>query len=910
MKKYIKTYIFLIILCTIAFNGWSQSDSIRNNGELIPQSKVKIAYGEQEKNNISSSISTVKGEELLKGSISNFGNTLFGKFPGLYVSQGSGEPGNDSPTLRLRGASAAPMVIIDGFERDMTYISPEEIEEVSVLKDASAVALYGMKGANGVILITSKRGKVQKGKIEVSLQSGIQTPVNTMEVLNATKYMNLYNRAALNDGLSAKYSESDILAAGSSPLYPNVNWQDLVIKDFTNISKANVSFIGGTNFIKYFVGVGGLYNDGIYKPTNPDFNANANLSRLNIRSNIDINVSKSSTFSMDLAGSINRNLLPADKSSKLWTSILTLPPNEFNSVNPDGSYGGSSLHYDNPLAMLEMSGRNITMNHFLNASFRFNQKLDLITEGLSASIGYIVDNGAENADGKWRYFRIKQIANKIGENYGYDSFREDGSYTIWNNANSARNTTFESDITYNMPEKNGNKLDVFVRFQRDQAYRTNSDLFPYLTNNIGGRIHYAKDNTYLLEVAASYFGSDQYADGNQYGFFPSASVGWVFTNEAFANDSKLFTYGKLKASYGITGNNRYENGRYPFAQYYENGGNFPLGTDWAWFYGISPAMLANEDIGWEISKKMNIGVELELVDKLTVEADYYINKSTDVLYIDYTNPSISGANLPYENIGKLTDSGVDVKLGYNSGSGEFEWFTDLVFSYYKNTVDEMGESLHSGGLEHLNKTGNPVNAIFGYQTDGYFESESDISSSPKQTFGTPRVGDLKYVDQNNDNIIDSRDKTVIGNSKANIDLGLRLGFKYKNFDAEAMIQGQFNHDINLDGNTMAQPFISGNAANEIVEEDGFPALTLSNMNNYQNSTYWVRNGDFLKLRNLELGYTLSEGALSSLNMKNVRFFVRGVNVLTVSKWKFTDPEYTAIGYPPMKSYLLGVNINF
>ena len=910
MKNNIKIFIIPVILCVLTFNGWSQPDTIQINKEDILKNKVHIAYGKQNKQRVSSAISAVSGQELLKGAVSNFGNTLFGKLPGLFVVQGSGEPGNDSPSLRMRGATQAPLIIIDGFERNMTYIAPEEIETVSALKDASALSLYGMKGANGAIVITTKRGKIQKGQITLSLQSGVQKPESTMEVLGSAQYMNYYNQAAINDGLPEKYSAADIAAAGSSPRYPDVNWKDIVLKELTHISKANIGFLGGSELVRYFVNFGFLYNNGIYKPKNPDFNANPNLMRMNIRSNVDINITKNTLFSIDLAGSVNKNVYPADHAGRIWTSLLLYPPNAMNPVNPDGSYGGSSLFLNNPLGMLEMSGRNTGLNHFLNAGFRLRQKFDFIAEGLSASFGYIIDNGASNADGNWRYFRVKEIAQGTGEDYNYYSYRENTQYNQWSNANSSRLTTFDADINYNVPQFAGNKLDVLLRFQSDRQYRTNTDLFPYLTNNFGARVQYAKNDKYLLELAASYFGSDQYAKGNQYGFFPSASAGWVFSNENFAIDNKVFSYGKLRTSYGITGFNRYVNGRYPYTQFYENGGNFPLGTDWTWFFGIRPDMLANPDIKWEVSKKFNVGLDLELFEKITVEADYYNNKRSDVLYIDYQRPSVAGARIPYENIGKLTDTGFDMKIGYASQNNDFNWYADFVFSYYDNTINQMGESVNTGELENLNRTGNSVTAIYGYEIVGYFESESDIQASAQQTFGTPRIGDLKYKDQNNDNIIDSRDMTVIGNSLANIDLGLRLGVIWKNLDAEAFLQGQFNHDINLAGNALARPFIQGNAVNEIVKEDGFPTLTLSNMNNYQSSSYWIRNGNFLKLRNIEVGYSLPENTLSRLNVEKVRFFVRAVNPLTLSNWKYTDPEYTSIGYPPMKSYLLGVNVNF
>ncbi len=910
MKKNIKIFMFSVVLSALTCSGWSQTDTIPANSEELYKDKTDIAYGKQDKQTISSAISTVSGDDLVKGAVSNFGNTLFGKLPGLFVYQGSGEPGSDSPSLRIRGAYRAPLVIIDGFERDMTNIAPEEVESVSVLKDAAATAIYGMKGANGAILIITKRGRIQKGTIKVSLQSGVQTPQATMGVLGASDYMSYYNQAALNDGLPEKYSAADIAAAGSSPRYPDVDWQDLILKDYTNISKANVEFLGGSEFVRYFVNFGFLYNNGIYKPENPDFNANANVMRMNIRSNIDVSITKSTLFSLDLAGSINRNVNPSFNSSLIWTSLLVLPPNAMNAINPDGSYGGSSLLLNNPLGMLETGGRNTAMDQFLNAGFRLKQDLDAITKGLSVSMGYVLDNGAVNSDGNWRYFQVKQIAPGTGEDYEYYSYRENTQYNQWSNASSTRYASFDADIRYNMPESNGNKLDVLVRAQSDKEYQSNSDLSPYLTNNYGARIQYSKDDKYLLELVASYFGSDQYADGDKYGFFPSASAGWVFSNEDFVHENKTLTYGKLRASYGITGYNRYVNGRYPFVQFYQSGGSFPLGTNWTWFSGIEPDMLANENISWEIAKKINLGIDLELFEKVSFEADYFNTKRSDVLYIDYTHPSVSGATLPYENIGKMTETGFDFKIGYASQNDGFNWYADLMFSYYNNTIDEMGEALNTGEMEYLNQTGNSVTAIYGLESIGYFESDADIQSSPEQTFGTPRVGDLKYADQNNDHIIDSRDRVVIGDWRANIDLGVKLGFTWKNFDAEAFLQGQFNKDINLSGNAMAQPFIYGNAVNEIVAEDGFPTLTLSNMNNYQTSSYWIRKGDFIKLRNFELGYTLPETSLTRLKMEKARVFVRAVNALTLSNWDYTDPEYTSIGYPPMKSYLLGVNLNF
>ena len=908
MKKNKTPITFLIILFAFVCDGWTQSDTVVVDENA--KQKINIAYGTQDTVNVSSAISSIKGDELVRSSVTNFGSTLYGKLPGLFLTQGGGEPGYDSPVLRIRGAGAAPLVIIDGFERDMTYITPEEIESVAVLKDASALALYGMKGANGAILITTRRGSVKNGDLYFSVQSGVQTPVNTVDILSAADYMTLYNKAAVNDGLQPEYSAQDIASAGSSPRYPDVNWKQEVLRNFTNISRAVLAADGGSEFIRYFLNVGFLYNDGMYKPENPDMNSNANLSRLNIRSNVDLRITKSTRFAMDLAGSMNSSAYPAYSAGEIWNAIFTLPPNAFNVKNPDGSYGGTSLLLNNPVAMLETSGRNSSIDHFLNASFKLHQDFDFITPGISASLNYVIDNGANNSDGNWRYFQVRQIAPGAGDEYEYYTYREPTQYNTWSSARSTRSNLFSADICYDMPVTGSSELNVLIRYQGDNQYLSSSDLTPYLVNNYGARIQYAFDKRYMVELAASYYGSDHFAEGNRYGFFPAASAAWVLSNEEFLDGNTLVTFAKLRASYGINGYNRYENGRYPFTQFYMSGGGFPLGTGWDWYSGIQPGMLANPDYSWEFSKKLNAGFELAFMENISLVFDYYMDKRSNVLYVDYTRPSISGAMLPFENIGKLTNTGFDLRATYRSKRKNVQWFADLVGSYFHNTIDEMGEALHTGELSHLNRTGHSVSSVFGYKTAGTFESQDDINSSPVQSFGTPRVGDLKYRDLNDDGFIDSRDMTIIADNAASIDLGLRLGFSYRGLDVEAMLHGKLNRDIVLDWNKLAQPFMSGNAVTEIAREDGFPPLTLSNLNNYQVSTYWVRKGDFLKVRNLELGYTLPGNVAERMKMNRVRLFVRGVNLLSLSQWKYSDPEFTVIGYPPLKTYMCGLNFDF
>lgn len=902
MNKNKLFYISLLLANIFMYNGLAQSDSLNTEAK---DKKIEMAYRSQDPSQITSAVATVSGSELAKSSATNLGNTLYGKLPGLFVIQGTGEPGYDNPWLRVRGSNSDPLIIVDGFERDLSFISPEEIESVSLLKDASAVTLYGMRGANGVLVITTKRGTNQKTKISFTGQTGIQQPTRTINVLGAKDFMTKYNEAAINDGLNAEYTQADIDAAGTSPRYPDVNWKNEVLRKFTTVSKANLGVQGGSEFIKYFVNFGYLFNNGLYKPENPDMKSNANTNRLSIRSNFDVKVTKTTTFSMDLSGSLLNRDFPASNSTDIWNSIYNLPPNAFNIKNPDGNYGGSSLYLmKNPVGILETYGNNNSVDQFLNAGFRIRQNLDVFLKGLGANVGYVIDNGTSNSEGNYRYFKVSQIAPGTDDNYSYFFYGDNSKYYFWSNAASRRFSTWDAALTYDLPASDKHQLNIIARVQQDQQWKANSDLNPYLAQNAGASLHYGYNSKYLIDLSASYYGSDQYSKVDRYGFFPSGSIGWTFSNESFLKDNKVLTYGKLRASYGISAINPFKNGRYAFIQYYENGGSFPLGTDWSVKTGEKPDMLANPNIKWETSEMLNVGLELKFLNVFSINSDFYVDKRSDVLYIDYTRPSVSGADLPYENIGKITNTGFDAKLSYTKDKGAFKWNADLVFSYYKNTVDEMGESMNST-LPYLNRTGDPLNTIYGYEVIGTFQSDADVLASPVQTFGPTKTGDLKYKDLNNDNVIDSRDITRIGNTNANMDLGLRIDLAYKAFDLEMMFQGQFNRDVNLAGNSLYNPFVYGNSVTEIANESDFPRLSLTNMNNYQTSSYWVRSVDFVKLRNLEAGYTFRMGSAKSL-----RFFLRGMNILTLSGWKYTDPEMTWIGYAPMKTYYIGANITF
>ena len=447
-----------------------------------------------------------------------------------------------------------------------------------------------------------------------------------------------------------------------------------------------------------------------------------------------------------------------------------------------------------------------------------------------------------------------------------------------------------------------------VRFQSDEIYSQSGDIIPYLTNNLSGRVSYAKGDKYLLDISASYFGSDQYSSDSQYGIFPAVSAGWVLSEEDFMSEVSWLDFAKLKASYGITGYNRYVNGRYPFIQFYTGGGSFPLGEGWNNRGGLQPGRMANANIKWEETTKMNVGVEAVLFNKLSLMADYYVDNTTDFLVVNENHPAYMGATLPYENIGAFTTSGVDIQLGYTSDPKDFQWNANLIFSYFNNTMDEIGEAQNMGDNEYLNTTGHSYWAVLGLEQIGVFESEQDIQSSPKQTFSEVIVGDFKYKDQNDDNIIDSRDRTIISEINNNINVGLSFGFKYKDFDLNALLHSRLNNTVNLNNAVVAQPFLRSNSPNDFTLDSEYPPLTLSRMNNYEVSDFWIRKADYIKLRNIELGYTLQLAEAKKLS--KMRFFIRGVNVLTASNWEYSDPEFVGIGYPPVKTYLFGLNFNF
>jgi hypothetical protein len=318
--------------------------------------------------------------------------------------------------------------------------------------------------------------------------------------------------------------------------------------------------------------------------------------------------------------------------------------------------------------------------------------------------------------------------------------------------------------------------------------------------------------------------------------------------------------------------------------------------------------MANANITWENTAKMNLGLETVLFDKVSLMADYYVDKTTDFLVVNENHPSYTGATLPYENMGKYTTSGVDIQLGYTSEPKDFQWNANLIFSYFTNTMDETGEALSVGTYEYLNTTGHSYRAIFGLEQVGVFESEQDIQNSPKQTFSDVIVGDLKYKDQNGDDVIDSRDRVIVSEINDNINVALSFEVKYKNFDLSGLLDSRLNNVVNLNNALVARPFIYSNSPNGLTLDNDFPPLTLSRMNNYESSDFWIRNANYVKLRNIELGYTLRNS--ESRKLSKLRFFVRGVNVLTASSWEYSDPEFVGIGYPPVKTYLFGLNFNF
>ena len=920
---------------------------------------VVVGFGVQKKESLVGAVQSVKPSDLQTSS-SNLSTSFSGKIAGVIAVQKSGEPGADGANFWIRGISTfgsgqSPLLILDGVEitnQMLNNIPPETIESFSVLKDATATALYGSRGANGVMIITTKNGRdSEKMTINLRAEFGASAPTRVPKVADGITYMETFNEARTTRGEKPYYSNEKIMGTklGLDPyVYPNVDWYDMLFKDCTFNQNFNFNMTGGAKKIDYFLNASVYNENGIMrKPEASKFDTNINAQKYLFQANVSADATKTTRVSLKMNTQLHYRHAPIQSVSDLFAYAMTGMPCEFPATLPGEesdtfvrfgtNNAWNSGFFTNPYAQLCRGYGDQFRGHFTSA-LTVNQNLDFITKGLSATgmatfynrvysavyrsfTPFMYQLTDYNIDEAGNYSYTSNSTNTgttyLGTTRGKDGYRELAFQAKIDYARTFGKHDVGATIVYMQKERNMNISD-------EQEYAA----LPYRQQGLAGRVTYGFDKRYLFETNFGYNGSENFAAGKRFGFFPSVAVGWVISNEPFWKGIKeqvnLF---KLRASYGLVGNDVISKDyadRFPYLTTVDMGQGYDvyIGNNFERKYGPILSVYGNPNATWEESRKLDIGVEIGLFDSLNIIFDWFKEKRSGIFMQRTSLPSTFGMSgiTPWANIGKVDNSGVDISVDYNKAFSK-----DLIlslrgtFTYAHNEIVEMDEPKYKWAYQY--KAGHPINSIQCLIAEGLFRDEEEIASSPSQdiyaTTYPIRPGDVKYRDLNDDKIIDDNDMCWTGNPTVpEIIYGFGFSLKYKGFDCSAFFQGQgkvsilmYNYHPFATAATPGSGLMQWIADEHWSEDDPnpkalYPRLSpLWNNNNTKASTLYVRNGKMLRLKTAEIGYTY----------KKMRVYVSGTNLLTFAPFKYWDPEKgsgNGLGYPLQRTYNLGFQFNF
>ena len=926
-NKIILSGIIAVCAGTGAVSAQEAADSLANQWNSVPTLDLP---GWQ----VTGAVSRIGGDELTDFYTSNVVNTLFGRIPGLTVQEVGAEPGADTPTLNSRGvgtfgSGTGLFVVIDGFASTLDFFSrltPGEIESVELLKDATATAIYGNRAANGVLVVKTRHGDVSSPlKIDFGVKVGFQQPLRLPEWLGSYDYATLYNEALANEGQSPMYQNDalDAYAAGDSPLlYPDVDWYNEIFRSTSPIYVYNLSASGGINSVRYFVHFNGVNNYGLLRnpmPTN-DFAKRQSFSRYNFRTNVDVILSRRLTASIILGGSVEDKTTPgvSESASSIIDLAANVPPNAFPVLASEGKLGGNAT-FANPIGEMTERGYISYNGRTAQAALRLTEKLDFITQGLSISGAISFNNYYKAYSNKTRsYARYTPVQDSSGE----ISFTQIGEDTELGGDESQsyqwRNIVANAFINYDRVFDRKHYLKAMLRYDYDE-YTVSSETLPYQNVGMAGQLSYSYDRRYIGEFTFGYHGTGNFAPGQRFGFFPTGGISWVISEENFLKDSNVVNHLKLRATYGLVGNSDIGGARWMYNQYYNWNGYYLFGDQYSQSDTYLEGTKANPYVTWEKARKLNIGLEARLFDYLYFTFDYFREHRYDILTTPDANvPSYVGFSRPSMNLGIVDNNGFEAVLGYNKTAGEFRYKVEASAWYAHNNVVYNSEAPQI--YDYLYSTGHIVGQPFAYEAIGFFRDQEDIDSSPTQVWGEVYPGDIKYKDQNEDGVINEEDKYPIGyTSRPELTLALDLQFQYKGFDLQMLFQGAVNRTVYLDGrqfqafqnNGKISTFALGRWTPETADTATYPRLaTTGNENNYQYSSFWQRNGNFLKLRYLSFGYTFSSPAMKKANVDGLRLYLSGTNLFSLDYMQgFCDPEVLS-GYPAVRTLSLGVDLKF
>jgi TonB-linked SusC/RagA family outer membrane protein len=922
-----------------------------------------VAFGTQKKESVIASITTVNPADL-KVPSSNLTTALAGRMSGLIAYQRSGEPGRDNAEFFIRGVTTFgykkdPLILIDNNESSTTELSrmqPDDIASFTILKDATATALYGARGANGVIMVSTKEGREGRAKIDIRYEEALSMPTQMVKLADPITYMYLHNEAIkTRDPLApSKYSDLKIqntIAGGNPYVYPTTDWYDLLFKDYANNHRLNFSATGGGNVAQYYL-AGSLVNDNgvLNVDKRNDFNSNVNLNRYMLRANVNINITRTTQALVKISGSFDDYSGPVAGGSSIFEEVMHTNPVLFPPYfEPDERYKYSKHilfgnaeqgQYHNPYAGMVRGYKQYT-TALMSAQFELKQKLDFIMQGLSARAMFNTS--------RYSYFDVTRNYNpyfyqvidydKKTDTYTLDEISR-GSETLgYSEGPKEVNATtyFESSVnwsrTFNEKHETGALLVFSLRNELSGNAGELQKSLPLRNMNLAGRVTYAYDSRYLFEGNFGYNGSERFAKKERFGFFPSGGVGWIISNESFYGErlKSVLSNLKLKATYGLAGNDAIGTADERFfylsrvdMQSGDRTSNFgtTAGTSKS---GAIIRRYANEDITWETARKMNLTAEIGLLKKIDLQVEYFRENRSNILMSRADIPTTMGLTADLKaNIGESFSTGTDISLNVNHSFNADTWLTAMGNFTYATSEYTVYEEPDYPGAPWKSHTGYSLGRIEGYIAERLFVDEEEVRNSPVQ-FGDYRAGDIKYKDLNKDGKINELDIAPIGYpSSPEIVYGFGVSAGWKQIDFSFFFQGLARESFYINASSTS-PFSEGQFAliqayadSHWSEENRdiyalWPRLSPSPVqNNTYGSTWFLRNGSFLRLKSVELGYTLPPKIASKIYMNNLRIYFSGTNLLTFSKFKLWDPEMggNGLGYPVQKVFNLGIQLSF
>lgn len=940
-----------------------------------------VAYGVQKKVTMTGAVASVKADDIVRTPVGSVSNVLGGQMTGLTTVQYSGEPGADAASVLIRGKAtfndSSPLIQIDGVvrdESDMAALDPNEIENISILKDASATAVFGIRGANGVILITTKRGKEGKAKISFTTSASVLMPTKMVEQASSYEYANFYNKMCQNDGIGQEFSTELIqkFQDHSDPIrFPDMQWADYIMKDAALQSQHNMSISGGTDKVRYFISAGAYTQGGLFNEFDLPYNLSYQYRRFNYRSNLDINVTKSTVLSFNLSGNVDNSDKPnnSNETSAVIKNIYYSTPFYSPGIVDGKMIYATDDYYSDGIRLpftgdvSPMTYRNgkfsRSSNNKLNADLALEQKLDFLTKGLTFKVkGAYNGSFTVNKTGECGIASYTPVLMDDGS-IGYRKSGENSDVKYSYSTGKAREWYMETSFNYSRSFGNNNVSALLLYNQSKTYYFENSNSATYRDIPRGyvglvGRVTYDWKNRYMAEFNIGYNGSENFAPERRFGTFPAGSIGWIASEEKWFQPLKPFvSFLKLRASLGLVGNDKTSNKNDRFL-YVADPYGIGLGdlinrnntNNYGYSFGIENGTISmgaaeasknNPDVGWEVALKQNYGIDVNFFDdRLGVTAEYYKEHRTDILLRDGTAPGLLGFSVPYSNLGEVNSWGWELSLKWNDKIGkDFRYWANVNFSYNQNEIVEKKEAPQDDAYQY--QKGHRIGARSQYVFWRYYDEQTP--ELYEKTFNRPypeqlkvlQNGDAVYLDLNGDRKIDANDKSYDYGFTDDPEymIGLNLGFSWKNWEVSTQWTGAWNVSRMI-SDVFRQPFLSsaGNKHGGLLsyhldntwtvdnpsQSAKYPRATWENAdNNYAESTLYEQDSKYLRLKTLQVAYSFHLPLMKKLGLNTMQLAFSGYNLLTFTPYIWGDPEARASNspsYPLSKTYTLSLKLGF